>query len=66
MSNTTNALPLVISLRFLTEQGIIGSRRTMFRQVAAGDFPKPDSRVGNKLVWRRATIERHLERAGLM
>ena len=35
--------------------------RTLRRHIAAGLFPKPDARLGNRLRWRRSTVETHLE-----
>jgi len=35
--------------------------RTLRRHIAAGIFPRADARLGNRLRWRRSTVEAHLE-----
>jgi prophage regulatory protein len=61
---TTEHIPLVITTPWLRAQGL-GARNTIWRRIKRGDFPHPDARQGNRLAWKRATIQEHLERAGL-
>lgn len=58
-------LPLIVTTRWLGEQGI-GSRTTIWRKINDGTFPPPDAKLGTRLTWKRETIMDHMERRGLV
>jgi predicted DNA-binding transcriptional regulator AlpA len=57
-------IPLVVTTPWLRAQGL-GARNTIWRRVAAKRFPAPDAKIGNRIAWKRETIQEHLEKSGL-
>jgi predicted DNA-binding transcriptional regulator AlpA len=53
--------------QYLTTNDIIAALRwpdrTLRRHIAAGTFPKPDTRLGTRLRWKRSTVEQFLSEA---
>lgn len=41
------------------------SRWTRHRLMRRGEFPRPDAFIGNRPVWRRATLDKYLEAGGV-
>ena len=39
--------------------------RTLRRHMAAGRFPKPDIRIGNRFRWKQSTVEKFLAEAAM-
>jgi predicted DNA-binding transcriptional regulator AlpA len=66
VTTTEPKIPLVVTLRWLMAEGVVGSRRTLYRQIGDGTFPMHDCKVGHKIAWKRATIKAQLEKARMI
>lgn len=65
----TTPAPIPLDQRFALQLDEVAERigvstRTLERQLVAGEFPKPDRRVGRTRLWKPETIRRWMDGGG--
>ena len=63
---TEPKIPLVVTLRWLMAEGVVGSRRMLYRQIGEGKFPIPNCKVGKRVAWTRSLIRSHMEKNNML